>query len=131
LASQLSARLDISNLSFSQLVDATWSLCALELYHSKALAKAIEQINRVSFERVDNEVKYEEYLKLLDIFNALKIEGGSNTPQITQRGLVSAIKAQELYSDVRYQEALTKYDPFKQRVVEALAKGLTNASIEH
>ena len=85
----------------------------------------------MSFERVDNEVKYEEYLKLLDIFNALKIEGGSNTPQITQRGLVSAIQAQELYSDVRYQEALTKYDPFKQRVVEALAKGLTNASIEH
>jgi len=33
--------------------------------------------------------------------------------------------------NVRFEEHLTRFDPFKKRVVEALAKGLTNASIEH
>lgn len=32
---------------------------------------------------------------------------------------------------VRFNEHFTKYDPFKQRVVQALSKGLTNASVEH
>jgi hypothetical protein len=32
LSSHLSARLDIAGLSFSQMIDAAWSLCALELY---------------------------------------------------------------------------------------------------
>jgi hypothetical protein len=32
---------------------------------------------------------------------------------------------------VRFTEHLTKYDPFKQRVVQALSKGLTNASVDH
>jgi hypothetical protein len=33
--------------------------------------------------------------------------------------------------DVRYQEALTHYNPFKDRVILAMGKGLTAASIEH
>jgi hypothetical protein len=36
-----------------------------------------------------------------------------------------------MYLGVRYQENATMYDPFKQRVVQALSKGLTNASVEH
>jgi len=33
---------------------------------------------------------------------------------------------------VRYTaEESAKYDPYKQRVVQAISKGLTNASIEH
>ena len=32
---------------------------------------------------------------------------------------------------MRFTEHLTKYDPFKQRVVQALSKGLTNASVNH
>lgn len=34
-------------------------------------------------------------------------------------------------NNLRYIENFTKYDPFKQRVVQALTKGLTSASIEH
>lgn len=36
-----------------------------------------------------------------------------------------------MYLTIRFTEHLTKYDPFKQRVVQALSKGLTNASVEH
>ena len=49
----------------------------------------------------------------------------------TNKGLVSALQGKDHYLSVRYTEHLTKYDPFKQRVVQALSKGLTNASIEH
>ncbi len=65
----------------------------------------------MNFERVDSDVKYEEYLKLLDIYNALRIEGGPL--QLTQLGLVSALKAQDMYLNLRFAEAQTNYDPFK------------------
>jgi hypothetical protein len=130
LAKSLAARLEVTKLPFSELVDAAWSLCSLELYQSKALAKALDQLNRINFERVDNDLKYQEYQKLLDVYNALRFEGPSNL-QLTNPGLVSALQAQDMYNNVRFTEAVTNYDPFKQRVVEALAKGLTNASVEH
>ena len=41
------------------------------------------------------------------------------------------LDAKDLYLSTRFKENLTKYDPFKQRVVQAMAKGLTDASIEH
>ena len=85
-----------------------------------------------NFERLDNDVKYEEYLKLLDIHYALQFEAPKNLGLgFTNKGLVSALQGKDHYLSVRYTEHLTKYDPFKQRVIQALSKGLTNASIEH
>ena len=50
---------------------------------------------------------------------------------ITNKGLLSGLQSKDHYLSVRFTEHLTKYDPFKQRVVQALSKGLTNASVEH
>lgn len=51
--------------------------------------------------------------------------------QITNKGLLEGLQGKDFYLKFRFVEPHTKYDPFKQRVVQALSKGLTNASIEH
>ena len=63
-----------SNLTFTEQIDSIWSLCALQLYDTKALESLIKNLNGLNFERLDNELRYEEYMKMLDIHNALKIE---------------------------------------------------------
>jgi hypothetical protein len=79
LSQRLSARLDVSNLPFSVLIDAAWSLCALQLYESKALSLAVAKLNSINFERVDSDLKYQEYLKLTDVYNALRFEAPTST----------------------------------------------------
>jgi len=92
----------------------------------------LNHLNSLNFERLDNDVKYEEYLKLLDIYNAIQFEAPKNLGlSITNQGLVAGLEGKEMYLKIRFNEHLTKYDPFKQRVVQALSKGLTNASIDH
>jgi hypothetical protein len=81
---------------------------------------------------LDDNVKYEEYLKLLDIYNALKFEAPrQHFLELSNKGLVEALQGSDMYLSIRFKEAFTKYDPFKQRVVQALSKGLTNASVDH
>jgi hypothetical protein len=82
---------------------------------------------------LDNDLKYEEYHKLYDVYNALRFDAPKNLGlNITNAGLLSGLNARDHLLSVRYAyEESAKYDPFKQRVVQALSKGLTNASVEH
>ena len=50
----------------------------------------VERLNSLSFERVDSEVKYEEYLRLTDIHHALRLEAPESL-RMTNKGLLSAI----------------------------------------
>ena len=133
LSQRLAARLDASSLSFPELIDTLWSLSALQQYEARSFQAALAQLNALNFERVDNDLKYDEYMKLLDVHNALRFESPKNLGlQITNAGLLSGLQARDHLLNVRFvAEESTKYDPFKQRVVQALSKGLTNASVEH
>lgn len=71
LSQRLANRLDTSDLTFSEKLDALWSMSALQLYEAKAYHSTLNYFNSLSFERLDNDVKYEEYMKLLDVYNAL------------------------------------------------------------
>jgi len=60
----------------------------------------LRQINQLNFERVDSEVKYEEFQKIADIYNALKIESPNGSQpqnannrslQLTNQGLLLAL----------------------------------------
>lgn len=109
-----------------------WSLSALQLYDAKAFPQLLKQLNQLNFDRIDNDLKYEEYLKLLDVYNALQFEAPKNfNLRITNAGLLAGLQGSGHVLGLRYREERTKYDPFKQRVVQALSKGLTNASVEH
>lgn len=133
LSQRLAARLDASSLSFPELIDTLWSLSALQQYEARSFQAALAQLNALNFERVDNDLKYDEYMKLLDVYNALRFESPKNLGlQITNAGLLSGLQARDHLLNVRFvAEESTKYDPFKQRVVQALSKGLTSASVEH
>jgi hypothetical protein len=61
LARRLESNIDIESMTFSEKIDALWSLCALQLYDSKALAQGLTYLNSLKFERLDNELKYSEY----------------------------------------------------------------------
>jgi hypothetical protein len=46
----------------------------------------VNMLNKLSFERLDHDLKYEEYIKLLDVHQALKLEAPENL-QITNKNL--------------------------------------------
>jgi hypothetical protein len=56
------------------------------------LAEGLKELNSLSFERLDNEMKYEEYMKLLDIHHALRFEAPANTQGIQNAGLIEGIQ---------------------------------------
>lgn len=79
-------------MTFKEQLDALWSMSALQLYDSKAFSSALNSLNSFTFERLDNDVKYEEYLKLLDIHNALQFDAPKNLGlAITNKGLLSGL----------------------------------------
>ena len=92
LSQRLVNRLETASLTFKEQIDALWSMSALSLYDSKAYQTALSQINSYNFERLDNDVKYEEYLKLLDIFNALQFDAPKSLGlAFTNKGLLSGL----------------------------------------
>ena len=133
LRQRLARRLDASSLSFTELIDILWSLSALHQYEARSFQAALAQLNALNFERVDNYLKYDEYMKFLDVYNALRFESPKNLGLlITNAGLLSGLQARDHLLNVRFvAEESTKYDLFKYRVVQALSKGLTNVSVEH
>jgi hypothetical protein len=133
LSSRLSQHLDPTTFtSFSDHLTAVWSLCALQQYDAPALGQSLKYINSLTFERLDNDLKYEEYLRLVDVHNALRFESPRQLGHaLTPENLLVGLQSQQTMLELRFKEHGTRYDPFKQRVVQAIAKGLTNASVEH
>jgi hypothetical protein len=79
-------------------------------------------------------LKYEEYLKLLDIHNALRFDAPKNLSlKLTHPSLLSGLSQRDHLLSVRFvaEDSASQYDPFKKRVVEAMSKGLNKASVEH
>lgn len=56
-----------------------WSLCALQQYDAPALKKLCKAFEVLEFERLAYEIKVEEFTKLMDIMNALKLESNGLT----------------------------------------------------
>lgn len=86
--------------------------------------------NSLTFERLDHDLRYDEYRKILDVIQALRIEAPKEL-RITNPGLIEGFTGRDFYENARFKESQEKYDPFKIRVVKALSKGLTQASIQH
>lgn len=49
-------------------------MCALQLYDAPALGQIVHTFNSYNFERLDHDLRYEEYKKITDVVNALKYE---------------------------------------------------------
>jgi hypothetical protein len=80
------------------------------------LKTLVKLVNGYTFERIENDISYEEFNKLTDINNALRIESpGKN--QITNKGLLLGLNTNDLLFAMKYPESMTRYDPFKKRVV--------------
>lgn len=60
-------------------------------YENKACNQILGTLNKLKFERVDHELKYEDYLKMIDIYNALEIEAPKHL-KLTNKELLMAIK---------------------------------------
>jgi hypothetical protein len=116
LAKTLASKLNTEELTFSKQLDSLWSLCLLQIHDTPTTKSLLKTLNGLNFERLDQELKYEEFLKVFDIYNSLKFEAPSSI-KFENKGLISGIQGMELYMDIRYQEALTHYNPFKERVI--------------
>jgi hypothetical protein len=69
-------------------------------------------MNEYNFERIEHDIKYDEFNKLLDIHNALKFEAPNELKFINQ-GLLDGLNASEHFLQTKFPEHNATYDPFK------------------
>ena len=131
LASKLAEKLRVPHLTFTEQIDALWALCANQQYGAPAIQTILNNINNYPFERLENEIRYSELVKLRDINTALRIEGSAPHPQHTLTNQLNVSGLNNYAISLKYVEDLIKYDPFKDRVLKSLTLGLTSASITH
>ncbi|CDW84758.1 UNKNOWN [Stylonychia lemnae] len=130
LAKKLTQKVNHNQYTFSEQINIMWALCALQQYESQALRNIIKSFNKLNFERLDNDLRYREYDRLMEAIQALKLEAPKNV-QITNKTILAGFDGQHGYRNSRFPETYANYDPFKRRVLHALAKGLSEASIQH
>ena len=105
-------------------------MCLLGEYDNPQIVQLVSILNNYNFERIENDLSYNEFLQISDIYKALKFEGPLNA-QITNKQLEMSVNNGDLELSIRYEESGSHFDPFKKRVVQGLSKGLTEASIDH
>lgn len=86
-------------------------------------------MSHLNFERMTNDLRHDEILKLTDIYKALKNEASEDL-MFKNEYLVHAIE-NDVEALTQFEDGQKLYDPFKERVVDGIAKGLTSASINH
>jgi hypothetical protein len=63
------------------------------MYESKALHNILKHFNTLNFERLDNDLRYKEYDKLMDVIQALKLEAPPKV-QITNKTILAGFEGQ-------------------------------------
>lgn len=59
-------------------------------YDNKIVGNLVKILNNLNFERVDHDLRYDEFQKIIDIFYALKYEA-PKTLEITNKTLIIAV----------------------------------------
>lgn len=76
-------------------------------------------MNKYKLEKFTNEIKFEEFEKLMDVMTALSLEAPESL-QITNKAMKDAFASRNMMRGT-YRESEILFDPFKKRVVSALA----------
>jgi len=132
----ISERLDLlSEVTFDQKVDIMWASCALGFEKQSLLIREFwQEIQEMAFQRTDNDLTYSQFQKLRDILTYITKVSPIKDEKWVKEGRNEAldllIENQEI-ARLRYKESMCNYDPFKNKVVEGITRGLTMASIEH
>lgn len=124
IINQVANLVDNNLLSFDQRVDAMHSLAILGAPKGPAkslLADIIKSIDRLTFERIENELTSGQYDKLMEANLSLRKQHGM--PALGNKKLRAALDS-ELMRQVRYPEHEAKFDPLRSRVVAGLVEGL-------
>lgn len=75
-----------------------WALCALKQYDSKGVATIVRNFNKLNFERLDHDLRYEEFVKMIDVINALQLEASHNKNiQITNPTILAGLTGKDFY----------------------------------
>lgn len=125
ILSRISGRIDkikFTSLDFNQKLRLAWGLCALEQFNSSILQNIIDEFNVVPFEDAQNELSYQEFQMLRDIYYAVTHVNKSNeNTKLNNYGIkLLATASDEILKF--YPEAKPKIDPFKEKVLNGLSK---------
>jgi hypothetical protein len=88
----------------------------------------------MNFQRTDNDLNYEQFQKVKDIQLYLTRVSPVKNEKWEQEHTNEALNLLTLHPSMhqaRFDESLANFDPFKKRVLEGVAKGLSMASIDH
>ena len=115
-------KIDVTELDLSKKLKLAWSLSSLEKFEIDKLAELVNDLNVMPFEKARNELHYEEFLMLKDIYYCVTyLNKTKNDLNITNNRYTAFIKrAQEILKE--YPESKANLDPFKSHVVNGLGK---------
>jgi hypothetical protein len=86
---------NVDNLSFNEELNLLWSLCALGLYDNPVSRQLVKSLNKLPFERLDNELTFTQLELIIDISNSLKIESPSDI-KLSNPGLDVLLNSKDL-----------------------------------
>lgn len=114
-------KLNIKNLNLNQKLRLAWGMGVLELVESPVFHKLIKDLNDMPFENAQNELSYEEYQMLRDIYYAVSTSEKEGTPAITNYYIkVLATTSNQILQN--YPEAAKKFDPFREKLLNGICK---------
>lgn len=67
----------MNNLSFDQKVELLHSIALLSMIESPVVNAIITEIDKLNFERTENELSYKQFDLLYQTFESLKLQGSS------------------------------------------------------
>jgi uncharacterized protein (UPF0332 family) len=111
----------IQNLNLNQKLRLAWGMGVLELTDYQVFHRLIQDLNDMPFENAQNELSYEEYQMLRDIYYAVTTSEKEGTPEITNYYLkVLATTSNQILEN--YPEAAKKFDPFREKLLNGICK---------
>jgi hypothetical protein len=111
-----------------------WSACALGFENKPIVRDLFSEIQQMEFQRTDNDLTYDQFQLVRDFQLYLTKVSKFRNESWVQAGRNDALEHLCLQPDLhahRFEESTADFDPFKRKVLEALTRGLTMASIDH
>ena len=123
LLSTMLSNIELQNLSFDQKVELLHAIALLSMIKSPVVKAIITEIDKLNFERTDNELGFKQFELLHQTYESLKLQGSA--VNFKNKNLLSSLLTFD-HMQSRYEESRNLYDPLKTRVVAGLAKGLNS-----
>mmetsp|Transcript_31265 Transcript_31265/g.47846 ORF Transcript_31265/g.47846 Transcript_31265/m.47846 type:complete len:364 (+) Transcript_31265:1222-2313(+) len=125
----------VKQFDFDQKIELLWAISSLGLETETHLTKEIfEELNVLDWQNTANDINYSQYKILRDSMLYLSQVSPIKNKKWIKNAMnknLDFMAKDHLYHHERFPESAAKFDPFKKRVIQGVARGLSLANIDN